>query len=407
LDENSKIFSFDSRSIQEILTLRYDTTLTSNLPKLTWKDFESKNDNISLDLIEKLITNEITRQISSEDSKISLALSGGVDSTLVLALIRKKYPKISIEAISIKFADSLDETETASKVAEHFDANHSVIFLENFLLELPKAISIINRPFWDLHWYHIVKKANSISKYLVSGDGGDELFGGYSFRYSKFLSLVDQNSTPLEKTKAYLDCHERDRVPDQENIFKEKMNFSWNSIYDVLLPYFDNSLSLLDQVFLADYNGKLLYNFSPTNSKLHDYFKMNSVTPILSNEMINYSTKIPYNQKYDQQNKIGKLPLRMLLKNLNAEKLVSTNKIGFSINTLNLWKTSGQKICKYYLTEPRIIQDKLISEDWIEKYINIIDLDVKYVNKFLGLLAFEIWYRLFITKEMKSDEQLC
>ena len=145
MDENSKIFSFDSRSIQEILTLRYDTTLTSNLPKLTWKDFESKNDNISLDLIEKLITNEITRQISSEDSKISLALSGGVDSTLVLALIRKKFPKISIEAISIKFADSLDETETASKVAEHFDANHSVIFLENFLLELPKAISIINR----------------------------------------------------------------------------------------------------------------------------------------------------------------------------------------------------------------------------------------------------------------------
>ena len=407
MDENSKIFSFDSRSIQEILTLRYDTTLTSNLPKLTWKDFESKNNNISLDLIEKLITNEITRQISSEDSKISLALSGGVDSTLVLALIRKKYPKISIEAISIKFADSLDETETASKVAEHFDANHSVIFLENFLLELPKAISIINRPFWDLHWYHIVKKANSISKYLVSGDGGDELFGGYSFRYSKFLSLVDQNSTPLEKTKAYLDCHERDRVPDQENIFKEKMNFSWNSIYDVILPYFDNSLSLLDQVFLADYNGKLLYNFSPINLKLHDYFKMNSITPILSNEMINYSTKIPHNEKYDQQNKIGKLPLRMLLKNLNAEKLVSTTKIGFSINTLNLWKTSGQKICKYYLTEARIIQDKLINKNWIEKYINIIDLDVKYVNKFLGLLAFEIWYRLFITKEMKSDEQLC
>ena len=97
----------------------------------------------------------------------------------------------------------------------------------------------------------------------------------------------------------------------------------------------------------------------------------------------------------------------MLLKNLNAEKLVSTNKIGFSINTLNLWKTSGQKICKYYLTEARIVQDELINKNWIEKYINIIDLDVKYVNKFLGLLAFEIWYRLFITKEMKSDEQLC
>ena len=160
---------------------------TPNLPKLTWIDFVPKNDNTSLEHIEKLITNQITKQITSEDSKISLALSGGVDSTLVLSIIRKKFPKIPIEAISIKFADSLDESESARKIAEHFDADHSVIFLENYLLELPKAISITNRPFWDLHWYYIVKKADSVSNYLVGGDGGDELFGGYSFRYSKLI----------------------------------------------------------------------------------------------------------------------------------------------------------------------------------------------------------------------------
>ena len=34
------------------------------------------------------------------------------------------------------------------------------------------------------------------------------------------------------------------------------------------------------------------------------------------------------------------------------------------------------------------------------------NLDIRYINKFLGLLAFEIWYRLFITKEIKSDEKL-
>ncbi len=406
MDENSKD-SFDSKSIQEILTLRYDTTLTSKLPKLTWKDFEPKNNKISLDIIEKLITEEITTKINPENSKLSLALSGGIDSTLVLALIRKKFPKIPIETISIKFADSIDESKIASKTSEYFNTNHSVVILENFLLELPKAISITNHPFWDLHWYYVVKKANSFSNCLVSGDGGDELFGGYSFRYSKFLSLVDQTSTPLEKVKAYLQCHDRDRVPDQETIFKEKMNFSWNSIYDILLPHFDNSLSLLDQVFLADYNGKLLYNFSPTNSLIHDHFQMNSINPILSNGVINYATHVPHNFKYNQQSKIGKLPLLMLIKKLGIEKLVSTDKLGFSVNTLNLWKNIAQKICKYYLTDARIIQDGLINDDWIKKYINIIDLDIKYVNKFLGLLAFEIWYRLFITKEMKSDEQLC
>ena len=50
-----------------------------------------------------------------------------------------------------------------------------------------------------------------------------------------------------------------------------------------------------------------------------------------------------------------------------------------------------------------IVKDKWINEDWILKYINQENLNVKYVNKFFGLLAFEIWYRLFITKEMTSD----
>ncbi len=44
--------------------------------------------------------------------------------------------------------------------------------------------------------------------------------------------------------------------------------------------------------------------------------------------------------------------------------------------------------------------------DWISKYISKDDLDVRYVNKFLGLLAFEIWYRLFITKDMSANTTL-
>ena len=75
---------------------------------------------------------------------------------------------------------------------------------------------MIKMPFWDLHWYYVVKKSQTLSKLLVSGDGGDELFGGYTFRYKKFLSLTSETSSPLDKVIAYLECHERDRVRAEE-----------------------------------------------------------------------------------------------------------------------------------------------------------------------------------------------
>ena len=60
----------------------------------------------------------------------------------------------------------------------------------------------------------------------------------------------------------------------------------------------------------------------------------------------------------------------------------------------------------YFLDESRIIRDGWINLEWVSKYIDNKDLGVRYVNKFLGLLAFEIWYRIFITKEMNDDEKL-
>ena len=225
------------------------------------------------ELIEDLILKDISKNLELlNPKKLCIALSGGVDSTLILSLIRKSNPDIEIEAISIKFANSVDETSNASKIADKFEANHNIIYLENYLSEMPKAIYEIKKPFWDLHWYYVAKESQSISNILASGDGGDEIFGGYTFRYEKFLSLTNSNSTPLEKVKAYLSCHERDRVPDQELLFGNKSNFSWNTIYNSLLPYFDNPLSRLDQVFLADYNGKLLYNFNPVNTSIAKKF---------------------------------------------------------------------------------------------------------------------------------------
>ncbi len=395
----------DVKTIINILTLRYNPTSHSLLPTLSWEDFIPTNEKPSLDFIQKVVENEIKNKIGTNDGKITIALSGGVDSTLALSALRKCAPN-EVEAISIKFADSIDETPLASKIAETLNVKHTVVYLDNYLAELPKAISIIKLPFWDLHWYYVTKKAQTISKYLVAGDGGDELFGGYTFRYKKFLSLTNNTSSPIEKAKSYLQCHERDNVPDQDRLFGKKINFSWNMIYDRLMQFFNNTLSPLDQVFLADYNGKLLYNFLPVNTALHEYFDLKSITPLLSKEMISYTTHINNSLKYDPITDTGKLLLRKLLVRYKTGEFVSQEKLGFNVNTINLWKNFGQKLCKKYLSDARIIQEGWINQSWLDNYIDIDNLEIRYINKFLGLLALEIWYRLFVTKEMNPEYTL-
>ncbi len=392
----------ETASIKNILTLRYDPTMTTHVPKRTADDF-LESSTCSVLKIESLIQSNIKNFVKNiSENHFSVGLSGGIDSALTIAMLRKAAPDAKIDAISVRFVDSLDESETAKKIGQHFDADVHVINIENYLADLPEAISIIKYPFWDSHWFYVVKNAIRFSKNLLSGDGGDELFAGYTFRYEKFLSLYNQDMSAMKKTQLYMDCHQRDWVPDQDKIFGSKIKFEWSEIYKQILTNFDNSLGPLNQVFLADFNGKLLYNWIPINKSLHDHFGLNSLSPLLSAELISYATHLSPATKYNGTTKIGKIPLRELLSKYVPKEMISEEKHGFSVNTVNLWKLNGKDICEQYLRNGRIVEDGWINKEWIEKRLKT-ELDVRYVNKFFGLLAFEIWYRLFVTKEMKSS----
>jgi len=402
MNQNSVI---ENDSIKQILTLRYDRTLKKTMPELKWEDYKIKND---VSDIPNFVENSISEVISESTKnvkRVSISLSSGIDSTVV-ANILKKNTDFETKSLSITFSNSFDESPFAQKIADKLDLDHKIIYLENFLEELPNAISIVKKPFWDLHWYYITKEAKKISDNFFSGDGGDELFGGYTFRYKKYLSLVSESSSVQEKIRAYLLCHERDWVPDQEKIFTPKLNFSWEEIYTILEKFFDNKLDLLDQVFLADFNGKLLYNMSPVYREIHEHIGLSYVAPILNQKLIDYSTHLNSRMKYDSKTNQGKIPLIELCKKFNVDHLISKKKRGFSIDTMNLWNDYGKEISKYFLLDARIVSDGWINSEWIKKYIEKKDLEVNYVNKFLGLLAFEIWYRIFITKEMNDDEKL-
>jgi asparagine synthase (glutamine-hydrolysing) len=110
--------------------------------------------------------------------------------------------------------------------------------------------------------------------------------------------------------------------------------------------------------------------------------------------------------KYDYKTNSGKILLRHLAEKFDIKNLISSKKQGFSVNTVNMWNSYGKMIFLHYFDKSRLIEDKILNLNWIEKYVNKSTIDVRYVNKLLGILALEIWYRLFITQDLNSNEKL-
>ena len=134
-------------SIKQILTLRYSTNLGTSSKKLVPEDFETEQIINPENLIEQSIRKSISTELNSNPKKIGLSLSSGIDSALVLALLRKEFPSIDIESISVKFSESTDETDVSKKISKKFNTNHHILEIDNFLEDLPKAISIVKQPF--------------------------------------------------------------------------------------------------------------------------------------------------------------------------------------------------------------------------------------------------------------------
>ena len=84
---------------------------------------------------------------------------------------------------------------------------------------------------------------------------------------------------------------------------------------------------------------------------------------------------------------------------------------GFSVNLASLWSRNAQDIVKRYVNlESEIVRNKIVNSAWLEKtYSEILkkaNPDIRYISKMLGLLALEVWYRLFITKTLRGSHNL-
>ncbi|MBR57900.1 MAG: asparagine synthase (glutamine-hydrolyzing) [Myxococcales bacterium] len=133
------------------------------------------------------------------DVPLGMFLSGGIDSTVILAAMAECLPAHQIKSFSIGFEDeSYDESDFAKEVAQHFGVSHqlSTITGEEAVNLVPEVLGQIDEPFADpsiVPTWILSAFAREQVTVALSGDGGDELFRGYpTFRLDPMVQHLKQ-----------------------------------------------------------------------------------------------------------------------------------------------------------------------------------------------------------------------
>ena len=327
---------------------------------------------------------------------------------MCLALLRKQFPEQKIVSICGVFDKKQDESGRAKEIARKFNSDFKILRIPSLYTNMPELISMTKKPRWNTYTHFVANEAKKYGALLVTGDGADELFAGYTFRYKKFLHLLKPDDTWLSKAKKYLECHNRDWVPNQKLLFDKSIKFNWKTIYSYLKPYFQNKMHPLNQVLLADYNGKLSYDFIPTSNYILKHYSISGGPIFLDKEIISFAMGLPLDQKYNMLQNQGKLLLRKISKRYGVKHI--DEKKGFSPDLFSDWKKTGKSICESYImkSDSRIYEKKIINPNWVFTAFKKIetDNDIRYLTKLVSVLALEIWLRVFITKELNTNKKL-
>ena len=141
---------------------------------------------------------ESVRLTMRSDVPVGAYLSAGVDSSLIVSLMREHNDRVN--TYSIGFDSPIDETRDAAETAAFLGTNHHEIHClpEHFDL-LPKTIWHMDRPIGDaliIAFYRLAQETSRDVKVVLSGEGADEIFGGYSFHKVILLQQLYQKLCP-------------------------------------------------------------------------------------------------------------------------------------------------------------------------------------------------------------------
>ncbi|MDD4817130.1 MAG: asparagine synthase (glutamine-hydrolyzing) [Victivallaceae bacterium] len=398
----------------------------------------SKNDEIELQeaLIEQLKTAIRKRMVS--DVPIGAFLSGGLDSSLVTALMATMCDQ-PIRTFSIGFEEKdHDETAYAKMVAERYGTRHTVFEVKPKLLDIiDKLVYHYNEPFADssaIPTFYLAQMASEHVKVVLTGDAGDENFAGYS-RYingipqnkfwgystwvSRYLNFCRFNvfNHPGEawssklKRQFRLDSYKNMyffRITHfneqyQRSMYKPEMYQAIGNHYsiDFFLDKYDqfHSGGSLDRTLGVDmtmYMPDTLMVKTDIATMAH---ALEARCPMLDHQFVEFAAKIPANLKL-KDNSIGKYILKRAAEKYLPHDVIYRKKMGFGV-PYNHWLRSDKKIHNF--TYDTILEKDNFLSQWLNmKYVRQMlerqqnNLNKNYQNLIWNLLMLELWHKRFI-----------
>lgn len=378
------------------------------------KNINSKfsNENDAIKALDKSIK-KATLEQSISDVPLGCFLSGGIDSSLIAATLQGQSSK-KINTFTIGFDNNeFDESKYAKKVADYLGTNHHEFILEpNDALKIIEDLpNIYSEPFADssqIPTALICQKIKSSGiTVALSGDGGDEVFGGYvrhfmvpnlwskmriiPFEIRKLLgelffkkqfsvlnNLLFFNSYNFENKLIKLASRLR-FVRTQEELFKSLIIDNFNeqmytkSCLDSIINSHNKKVNLFpnlnseknidfcEKMLIWDANSYLTDDILVKVDRAAMFYSLETRAPFLDHRMIEIASRIPSNFKI--KNNYGKHILRKLLYKYVPRELVERPKSGFSI-PINDWLRGPLKIWAEDLIHSK---DSYINESFAKK----------------------------------------
>lgn len=384
-----------------------------------------KSNDEAVDKLEQQLKETIKIQ-SEADVPLGAFLSGGIDSSTIVALMQENQIK-PVETFTIGFEEKqFDESQYASEVAKHLQTNHHEMFVSASDAQslIPKLPLLYDEPFADssqipTHFVSIAaKKKVTVS---LSGDAGDELFGGYNrylwapslwrkikwmpFQYRKLLasaitsfsisswdkignaynSLTNDNNKIIHLgDKAHKTARRLKIVNSIDELYKNLV-CEWPNpnelVIDDVNPLNHNEIMLLDEALprngMDSPEARMMY-WDIISYMTDDILckvdraamgtSLETRVPFLDHRVAELAWQIPTNMKI--KNGQGKWPLREILYKRVPQKLIERPKAGFGI-PLGDWLRGPMKAwAENLIDSERLSNEGFLKPEIVQKIWN-------------------------------------